>query len=89
MEDLAALDMKGRTVHIGDLVRIVDLDMDLFDYLEPREVEDIRSMIGESFPVEEISTTGLVTVTKWFTRGPGQTESHTLSLLQGQFELAD
>ena len=87
MEDITTVDTNGRTVRIGSLVKIVDLQMELFDFLEPNEIEDIRSMIGETFPVEDISSTGLVTVTKCFNRGPGQHESHTLSLLQGQFEL--
>ncbi|GAB3361377.1 hypothetical protein [Lysobacter tyrosinilyticus] len=87
MADVTTADTNGKTVRIGNLVRVIALQMELFDFLEPSEIEDIRSMIGETFPVEEISSTGLVTVTKWFNRGPGQHESHTLSLPQGQFEL--
>ncbi len=87
MADLTAADTNGKTVRMGDLVKVIDLQMELFDFLEPSEIEDIRSMIGETFPIEEIFPTGLVTVTKWFNRGPSQHESHTLSLLQGQFEL--
>lgn len=79
------MDQHGEVVRIGDIVRIVALRMELFDFLEPNEIEDIRSMIGEAFLVEEISASGLVTVTKGFDRGPGRQESHTLSLLPSQF----
>ncbi|CAN7265893.1 hypothetical protein LJR168_003602 [Pseudoxanthomonas sp. LjRoot168] len=87
MEDITTTDANGKTIRIGNLVRVVDLQMELFDFLEPNEIEDIKSMIGETFPVEEISSSGLATVTKWFNRGPGQHESHTLCIPQGQFEL--
>jgi len=79
------MDKHGEEVRIGDLVRIVALQMELFDCLEPNEIEDIRSMIGETFPVEEISASGLAAVTKGFDRGRGLQETHTLSLRPSQF----
>lgn len=85
MEDVSAVDKCGEVVRIGDIVRIIELQMELFDFLQPNEIENIRSMIGETFPVEEICPSGLVTVTKWFDRGPGRQETHTLSLLPSQF----
>ena len=88
MESATAIDKNGRTIHLGDSVRIIDLKMDLFHYLDPVEIEDIRSMLGEILPVERIESNGFVTVTKWFNRGSGKHESHTLSLSQAQVELA-
>lgn len=89
MEKITTSDRHGKTVRIGDLVRVVHLQMELFNFLEPSEIEDIRSIVGETFPVEDISSSGLVTVTKYFSREPGHHESHRLSLLQTQFELID
>ena len=62
------------------MVRIVDLDLGQFEYLEPSKLEDIRSMIGGVFEVEEIYSSGYVRVTKWFDHGQSRSESHTLSL---------
>ena len=43
MEDVTTVDTNGKPVRIGNLVRVIDLQMHLFDFLEPNEIEDIRS----------------------------------------------
>jgi len=87
MGKFETVDSRGRPVVVGSLVRIVDLDLELFDYLEPDELEDLRSMIGDQLEVEEVSPSGYVSVTKWFDRGQGRSESHTLSLPPKQVAL--
>ena len=81
------IDKTSSPINVGDLVRLVELQMDAFGHLDSNEIADIRSMLGETFPVEKVTTTGFLTVTKYFDRGAGKWETHTLSLHQRQFEL--
>ena len=87
MEEFTTVDVDGHTVRLGDSVKIVDLDMCLFDALEPDEIEDVRSMIGSNLSVEQITASGYVYVTKWFDRGHGRHESHTLCVSPQQVAL--
>ena len=57
------IDKTSSPINVGDLVRLVELQMDAFGHLDSNEIADIRSMIGETFSVEKVTTTGSLTVT--------------------------
>ena len=74
-------------MRVGDLVRVVSLSQSFLNSLPPDEVEDVRSMIGEKFTVEEIDEHGSAWVSKWWNHGEGQRSSHTVGLEASEMEL--
>ncbi|KAA0893454.1 hypothetical protein [Oryzomonas rubra] len=80
-------DKAGKLLKVGDSVRLLSLDMSLFGYLTEEEQEDIISMVGETFKIEEIDENGYASITKWWKRGNGEFESHSLRLVPVEMEL--
>ncbi|GFO54471.1 hypothetical protein GMSM_14780 [Geomonas sp. Red276] len=80
-------DKAGNLLKVGDSVRLLSLNMSLFRYLTEAEKEDIKSMVGETFEIEEIDENGYASITKWWERGNGEFESHTLRLVPAEMEL--
>ena len=87
MTKFTTCDNDGHEVCIGDSIRILSLDMDVFDFLQESERDDIQSMINEVFEVEEIYKSGTAKITKRFNRGRGRSETHNITLLPMQFQL--
>ena len=79
-------DSRGNEIRLGDFVRILSLDAQFLNSLPSEEVEDVRSMVGESFEVEEIDEYGSAWVTKWWERGDGESECHSVSLGASEME---
>ena len=69
MTKLTTCDANGREVHVGDRIRVLSIDMEALHFLSKREQNDIKSMIGDVFEVEEIGPSGTAKITKWFNRG--------------------
>jgi len=85
-ESRTTKDGRGKEVRPGDLVRIVSLDTHYLASLPSDEREDVRSMVGECFEVEEIDEHGSAWVTKWWSRGDGQSECHSVGLSASEME---
>ena len=51
-------DKNGAKVKEGDKVRVLSIGLDVLDKLIIEEQENIKSMIGETFEVEEIDEKG-------------------------------
>ena len=82
----STIDRCGNEIRPGDVVRIISLDAQFLASLPSEEREDVRSMVGQSFEVEEIDDHGSAWVTKWWERGNGQSECHSVSLSASEME---
>jgi len=79
-------DSRGNMVSLGDRVRVVSLDPKFLASLPSEEVDDVRSMVGESFEVESIDEQGSAWVTKWWRRREGESRSHSVGLAPPEME---
>jgi len=80
-------DIGNKTVKEGDSVRVLSIDQTVIEKLSNEEKQDVNSMLGEIFEVEEIDEYGSAWVTKWWDRGEGEKESHSLGLSPNEMEL--
>ncbi|MEZ5514318.1 MAG: hypothetical protein R3F58_10660 [Steroidobacteraceae bacterium] len=83
----SARDCRGNPVCVGDSVRVITIDPAFLAKLPKDEVDDVRSMIGEIFKVEEIDDQGSAWVWKWWERGNGRSESNGVALGSVEMEL--
>ena len=66
--------------------RSYPIDEALLKALPSDEIADVKSMVGEVFEVYE--TNGqYASVEKWWNRGEGRTESHSIALAKHEMEL--
>lgn len=83
-------DRNGSTVAVGSRVRIVELPQGLLESLPEDEQEELRSMLGETFKVLEITKNGYAAVEKeWHYPEEGHYMSHSLTLTDKEMELVD
>lgn len=83
-------DCKGRVVGVGSRVRLLGLSGRWLDELPPDERQDILSMIGEIFSVEEIDEHGHPWIRKsWPNEEEGKCHSHSIALESHEMELLD
>jgi hypothetical protein len=80
-------DCHGKNVRVGDRVRLRIIEGNLLEALPKDEIEDVRSMIGEIFKVEEIDEHGFAWISKWWDCGEGRRDSHSLALSAAEMEL--
>jgi len=82
-------DRNGRAVKIGSRVRLLGLSGNWFDTLPDSEKENILSMVGEVFEVEEIDEYGYPWIRKsWHDIDNGTCYSHSIALESYEMELA-
>ena len=84
-----AVDKNGNEVKVGSLVRVIKIDPSLIEILPDEEVDDVKSMLNDVLEVYEIDEYDCAWVEKWWDRGDGETESHSLSLSSSEMELAN
>jgi len=83
-------DKAGKSICIGARVRLLALSGNWLDDLPPEEKQDVLSMIGEVFEVEEIDEYGRPWVRKsWPNEAEGKCHSHSISLEPHEMELVD
>ncbi len=78
--DKSTSDRSGKSLKVGDSIRLLILDVSSYPASTDEEKDDLKSMIGETFEIEEIDENGDVWITKWWERGNGEFESHSLRL---------
>lgn len=84
------LDRNGKPVQLDSLVRIVALSGDWLESLPSDEKDDVLSMIGEVFVVEEIDEYGHPWVRKsWSDETEGTCKSHSVALEPQEMELVE
>jgi hypothetical protein len=87
MNDVRALiDKNGAEVGVGDLVRVIEIPRDII-FFEEEDRQDVSSMLGEVFEIEEIDEWGCAEVTKWWELGDGLSKCHSLHLSAHEMEL--
>jgi hypothetical protein len=90
MATTLSTDKNGKPVRIGSKVRILCLSGNWLDELPSEEKQDVLSMIGEVFVVEEIDEYGHPWVRKsWPNEQEGRCHSHSIALDPHEMELVD
>ena len=79
-------DKSGESLRVGDSIRLLSLDLSMFAYSTEEEKEDIISMVGETFEIEEIDENGDAWITKLWERDNLEFESHSLRLAPAEME---
>ena len=83
-------DKHGRVVNVGTRVRVVQLSAKFLESLPEDEVDDVRSMIGEVFVVDEIDEYGCPWVMKeWPGPNQQQRRSHSVALDASEMEVVN
>lgn len=86
-----AYDKNGEVVRIGTRIKLLFLcEGEWFDHLPEDEKKDLRSMVGETFEVEEINDYGLPEITKWWheeTDDECRSMCHSLHVESKQIEI--
>ena len=75
-------DINNRSVSVGTKVRILSLSGQWLENLPQNEKQDILSMIGETFVVEEIDEYGKPWICKSWQVKEGENYCHHISLNQ-------
>ncbi|MES9969567.1 MAG: hypothetical protein ABW092_06000 [Candidatus Thiodiazotropha sp.] len=81
-------DINGKDVVVGSKVKVLSIDKGILQSLPIVEVADVKSMVGEVFEVYEINGE-YASVEKWWNRGQGRSESHSIALARHEMELVD
>ena len=83
-------DNSGKVVAVGARVRLLCLSGRWLEELPAEEKQDVLSMIGEIFEVEEIDEYGHPWIRKsWPNEEEGTCNSHSIALESCEMELAD
>ncbi|WLQ15673.1 hypothetical protein O5O45_07060 [Hahella aquimaris] len=80
-------DINGKEVIVGSRVKVLEIDMSVTEGLSENEVIDIKSMLDDVLEVYEVDEYGRAWVEKWWDRGDGRSESHSLALESKQMEV--
>ena len=81
-------DRSGNIVYVGARVRLLQLSGEWFDKLPPDEKQDVLSMIGEIFEIEEIDEYGHPWIRKsWPNEEEGTCNSHSIALEPNEMEV--
>lgn len=84
------IDRTGRTVKVGSKVRLLRLSGKWFDELPADEKEDVSSMIGDVFFIEEVDDYGHAWIRKsWPDEEGGRCHSHSIALEPDEMELVE
>ena len=81
------LDRNGKAVKVGSRVKVLGIDSCALVGLSEQEALDVASMRGEVFDVYETDEHDSAWVQKWWDRGDGHKESHSLRLASSDMEL--
>jgi len=83
-------DKTWNIVHVGARVRLLGLSGKWLDELAADEKQDVLSMIGEVFEIEEIDEHGHPWIRKsWLDETEGKCHSHSIALESQEMELTD
>ena len=84
------LDKVGKPVCVGARVRLLSLSGNWLEDLPDEEKQDVLSMVGEVFEIEEIDEYGHPWVRKsWPNEMEGKCHSHSIALESHEMELVD
>lgn len=78
-------DRHGKEVAIGDIVRVLEIDQGLLDWLPADELPHTLAMLGKEYPIEDFPEDGKASLTHWWEEGPGLRACSGLYLLAHEF----
>ena len=82
------VDCDGRPIEVGSQVRVLSLSGQWFDALPAEERQEVASMVGEIFVVEDIDEYGQPWISKYWTDpGEGRCHGHTVALEPFEMQL--
>ena len=58
------LDSIGETVSVGNIIKVLEIDERIMNFLPSDEVEELNEFIGEELNVENINSDGSMVVSK-------------------------
>lgn len=79
-------DRHGRTIQVGDIIRIVALSQEFIDHFPESEQLLISSMIGQFFKIYGVDEYGQPWVMREFHDELGQPQSHVIALDPDEIE---
>lgn len=79
-------DRHGNDVAIGDIVRVLEIDQGLLDWLPADELPHTLAMLNAEYPIDDFPEEGKASVTHWWEEGSGQWACTGLYLLAHEFE---
>jgi hypothetical protein len=83
-------DKNGAIVRLGARIRLLSLSGDWLDELSERERQDVLSMVGEIFEVEDIDEHGHPWVWKWWKDAAGEDSyCHSVALTSDEIVLVE
>lgn len=83
-------DRSGKPIHVGARVRLLSLSGNWLEELPLNEKQDVLSMIGEVFEVEEVDEYGHPWIRKaWPNEAEGRCHSHSIALEPHEMELVE
>lgn len=86
MQDPKLLDRHGKSVAVGDIVRIVKLSQDFIDNFSKPDQVLIVSMIGQFFKIYGIDDYGQPWVSKEWQDENGKLQTHIIALDPDEME---
>lgn len=81
------IDRHGNEVAIGDMVRVLEIDQELLDWLPADELPHTLAMLNKEYPIEDFPEDGKASVSYWWQEGPDGSACTGLYLLAHEFEL--
>ena len=84
---LSPVDRLGKSVVVGTRVRVLKIASFLKDTLPPEEWDELKTMVGEVFPVCEVDEYGSPWVEKWFKSEEEGSYCHSLALAPDELEV--
>ena len=83
------VDRDGKPVRVGSVVRVLSIPESVFVHLDESESANLRTMLGQPFPVHEIDEWGNACVMKKWHLGNGEHNIHELMLSSNEMELVE
>jgi vesicle coat complex subunit len=87
MCELGTLDINGKAVNVGSVVRVLAVDESVLGDLDPQSRERVLSMVDLCLAVYEVDAYGRAWVEKWWFEGEAHSTSHSLALDPHQMEI--
>jgi hypothetical protein len=87
MSELGTLDINGKAVKVGSVVRLLAVDDSALGDSDNQTRERVLSMVDLCLTVYEVDAYGRAWVEKWWFEGEGNSTSHSLALEPSHMEV--
>ncbi len=80
-------DRDGRTIEVGSTIRLLSVESGLLDSLAPDERDQVTSMVGNEYVVQEVDEYGYAIVEQVWQTSPGESTSHAIAVAPAEMSL--